>query len=69
MRAFGMFGGKKAGCRNEGASLCLPGGLLAERPPEPTAVTAYICSGWKCQPPVTALEVLENGLAETEATE
>ncbi|MCB1921944.1 MAG: thioredoxin domain-containing protein, partial [Candidatus Competibacteraceae bacterium] len=44
----------------------LPDGPLAEQQPGPATVTAYICQGLECQPPITTLETLENHLTGTE---
>lgn len=46
----------------------LPAGLLTERQSGATPVTAYVCSGLACLPPITALAELETLLADTEAT-
>ena len=45
----------------------LPAGLLAERPVGATPVTAYVCAGLQCLPPITTLAGLETELAKTEA--
>ncbi len=47
----------------------LPEGSLTEQKPGLAAVTAYVCSGLECQPPVTTLDALENHLGGTEAIE
>ncbi|MCB1768268.1 MAG: thioredoxin domain-containing protein, partial [Candidatus Competibacteraceae bacterium] len=44
----------------------LPEGPLAEQHPGPATVTAWICQGLECQPPITTLETLENHLTGTE---
>ncbi len=46
----------------------LPAGLLAERPSGVAPVTAYVCSGLACLPPITTLAELEPLLVDTEAT-
>ena len=45
----------------------LPEGLLAERRTGGATVTAYLCSGLQCLPPMTTLAELEPELARTEA--
>ncbi|HRX71520.1 MAG: thioredoxin domain-containing protein [Candidatus Competibacteraceae bacterium] len=45
----------------------LPDGPLAEQQPGAATITAYICQGLECQPPVTMLEILEKHLTGTEA--
>jgi hypothetical protein len=48
------------------ATATLPAGLLAERRPEAATVTAHVCGGSECLPPITALADLERQLARSE---
>jgi uncharacterized protein YyaL (SSP411 family) len=47
---------------------CVPTGLLAEQRASFAPVTAYLCSGLKCLPPITALADLDVELARTGMT-
>jgi uncharacterized protein YyaL (SSP411 family) len=49
------------------AEASLPPGLLAERRGEAALVTAYVCGGLQCLPPITTLAELELELGRTEA--
>ena len=51
------------------ADASLPVGLLAERPAGAAPVTAYVCGGLQCLPPMTALSDLERELASAELAE
>ncbi|MCK7501226.1 MAG: hypothetical protein MZW92_72250 [Comamonadaceae bacterium] len=46
----------------------VPAGLLAERQAGAASVTAYVCGGLECLPPITTLDDLEPELARTEAS-
>lgn len=46
----------------------VPAGLLAERRAGAAPVTAYVCSGLECRPPITTMDELERELAGMEAS-
>ncbi len=46
----------------------VPAGLLTERQAGTASVTAYVCGGLECLPPITTLDDLEPELARTEAS-
>jgi len=48
------------------ATAALPVGGLAERQADVAPVTAYVCDGLQCRPPITTLAELEPELARTE---
>jgi uncharacterized protein YyaL (SSP411 family) len=45
----------------------IPDGLLAARCASEAPVTAYVCTGLECRPPITALADLDAELARTDA--
>jgi len=49
------------------AAASVPTGLLAERRPGAAPVTAYLCGGLQCLPPIMTLAELEPELVRTEA--
>ncbi len=49
------------------AAAALPSGLLAGQPAGAAPVTAYVCDGLQCLPPIATLAELELELARTEA--